>query len=128
MKKSIPFREYKKKARDFDKVTDNKTIEKVEDLFWKNISFSPPLYGSDMQMTLFDEGVKWNLNDLHTIMNDGLTSRIAGVNTPYLYIGSWKTLFAWHKEDLDLGAINFLHYGKPKFWYTIARSDAHKLE
>lgn len=32
MKKSIPFREYKKKARDFDKVTDNKTIEKVEDL------------------------------------------------------------------------------------------------
>ncbi|KAL4483909.1 hypothetical protein ABPG72_013915 [Tetrahymena utriculariae] len=128
MKKSIPFREYKKKARDFDKVTDNKTIEKVEDLFWKNISFSPPLYGSDMQMSLFDDGVKWNMKEMRTIMNDGLNSNISGVNTPYLYIGSWKTLFAWHKEDLDLGALNYLHYGKPKFWYCIARSDAHKLE
>lgn len=85
-------------------------------------------------MTLFDEGVEWNLNELPSILkyclihfhnfqvnswskqnkSDGLTSRIAGVNTPYLYIGCWKTLFAWHKEDLDLGAINFLHFGKPK--------------
>lgn len=32
MKKSIPFREYKKKSRDFDKVTEGKSIEKVEDM------------------------------------------------------------------------------------------------
>jgi len=67
-----------------------------------------------MEMSLFDEDAKWNLNSLHSILNDGLTSKIQGVNTPYLYIGSWKTLFAWHKEDLDLGAINYLHFGKPK--------------
>ena len=25
-------------------------------------------------------------------------------------------MFAWHKEDLDLGAINYHHYGKPKYY------------
>lgn len=43
-------------------------------------------------------------------------------------MGHWKTLFAWHKEDLDLGAINYLHYGKEKFWYAIPSEDSHYLE
>lgn len=61
----------------------------------------------------------WQLNDLNTILKKGISENIKGVNSSYCYIGSWKALFCWHKEDLDLDAINYLHFGKSKFWYCI---------
>lgn len=70
----------------------------------------------------------WNLNQLDSILMEGLSDQVKGVNTPYCYVGSWKALFCWHTEDLDLSAINFLHYGKPKFWYAIHQDDRHILE
>ncbi len=51
-----------------------------------------------------------------------------GVNTPYIYVGSWKTMFGWHKEDMDLNSINYLHLGKPKVWYGIDIQDNEKFE
>jgi len=39
MKKSIPFKEYKRKAMDFDKITEGKTPERVEDMV-RNLSLN----------------------------------------------------------------------------------------
>lgn len=88
-------------------------------MFYKNIAFSPPLYGADARSTLFDDDCQWNLGKVKNLLTDGVSGVISGVNNPYLYVGAWKTMFAWHREDMDLGAINYLHYGKPKFWYAV---------
>ena len=37
-------------------------------------------------------------------------------------------MFGWHKEDLDLYSINYLHHGKPKFWYSVNLSDNEAFE
>lgn len=109
-KKSLTLKEYKYKMGVFDKITDGLTADQVESMFWKNIVFSPPLYGADLLNTLMDEKAgPWNLNCLDSIMKDAISSNVKGVTNPYCYVGSWKTLFCWHKEDLDLSAINYLH-------------------
>ena len=70
--------------------------------------------------SLFDEGTSWNLRELNTLLNKGMGGdQISGVTQPYLYVGVWRSLFGWHKEDLDLYSINYLHSGAPKFWYTV---------
>lgn len=75
------------------------SADETEDYFWKNISFSPPLYGADVPHTLFDAGVKWNLNEINNLLKYGLENNLKGVNNSFCYYGSWKTCFAWHKED-----------------------------
>lgn len=56
------------------------------------------------------------------------TDHIPGVTEPYLYVGVWRSLFGWHKEDVDLYSINYLHYGKSKFWYSIDLDSTEKFE
>lgn len=70
----------------------------------------------------------WNLNKLDSVLNHAVNINVRGVTTSYCYIGSWKTLFCWHREDLDLSAINYLHEGKSKFWYSIPYNQSHILE
>jgi hypothetical protein len=66
---------------------------------------------------------------LDTILKRGLQSGgILGVTSPYIYAGAWKTLFAWHKEDMDLFSINYNHIGKQKFWYGVPLDENVKFE
>lgn len=100
-----------------------KESEELERKYWKNISFNQPLYGADIQGSLYDPDVRvWNINRLGTILDsveEEYGVSIPGVNTAYLYFGMWKTSFAWHTEDMDLYSINYLHFGAPKQWCVV---------
>ncbi|KEP47211.1 putative jumonji family transcription factor [Rhizoctonia solani 123E] len=104
----------------------------LERHFWRNCGLGKdPMYGADMQGTLFDPEMKtWNVaclpNLLERIMPGG--EKIPGVNTPYLYFGMWRATFAWHVEDMDLYSINYIHWGAPKYWYAIPSQRADAFE
>lgn len=120
---------FQTEAEKYCKITSSKTPNEVESLFWKSLKNSSPIYGADAPGSLFDSGVPWNLGELKTILNKGLgDQKIPGVTNPYVYVGSWKTMFGWHKEDMDLYSINYLHHGAPKFWYGVDLRDNKKFE
>ncbi|MGH0169395.1 UNVERIFIED_CONTAM: hypothetical protein FKN15_062045 [Acipenser sinensis] len=118
-KKPMTLREFRKIANS-DKFCNPHyaDFEELERKYWKNLTFNPPIYGADVNGTLYDPDItEWNIGHLNTILDtveleSGIT--IEGVNTPYLYFGMWKTTFAWHIEDMDLYSINYLHFGEPK--------------
>ncbi|KAG0169293.1 hypothetical protein DFQ28_003740 [Apophysomyces sp. BC1034] len=102
--------------------------KELERVYWRNLTFSPPMYGADMAGTLFDGSVdSWNVSKLDNILNQ-LGVVLPGVNAPYLYFGMWKATFPWHVEDMDLYSINYLHFGAPKQWYAIPTPYRKKFE
>ncbi|XP_059780746.1 lysine-specific demethylase 4C isoform X6 [Balaenoptera ricei] len=106
--------------------------EDLERKYWKNLTFVAPIYGADINGSIYDEGVdEWNIAHLNTVLDvveEECGISIEGVNTPYLYFGMWKTTFAWHTEDMDLYSINYLHFGEPKSWYAIPPEHGKRLE
>uniref|UniRef100_A0A673IET5 [histone H3]-trimethyl-L-lysine(9) demethylase n=1 Tax=Sinocyclocheilus rhinocerous TaxID=307959 RepID=A0A673IET5_9TELE len=132
-KKAMTVKEFRKTANS-DKFCSPRydDFDELERKYWKNLTFNPPIYGADVNGTLYDPDVKeWNVGHLNTILDtvehdSGIT--IEGVNTPYLYFGMWKTTFAWHTEDMDLYSINYLHFGEPKSWYCVPPEHGKRLE
>uniref|UniRef100_A0A4W4FLJ4 [histone H3]-trimethyl-L-lysine(9) demethylase n=1 Tax=Electrophorus electricus TaxID=8005 RepID=A0A4W4FLJ4_ELEEL len=132
-KKAMTVKEFRKTANS-DKFCSPRydDFEELERKYWKNVTFNPPIYGADVNGTLYDPDVnEWNIGRLRTILDtvesdSGIT--IEGVTTPYLYFGMWKTTFAWHTEDMDLYSINYLHFGEPKSWYTVPPEHGKRLE
>eukprot|EP01032_Pedospumella_encystans_P010296 gene10296-12047_t len=105
--------------------------------FWRSMGRQQaPLYGADLEGSLFDSSVsssglglqEWNfdagLNDLLRM----LPYKVPGVNTPMLYVGEWRAMFPFHVEDLDLYSINYLHTGAAKSWYSVAPSCRERFE
>uniref|UniRef100_A0A6Q2YQ32 [histone H3]-trimethyl-L-lysine(9) demethylase n=1 Tax=Esox lucius TaxID=8010 RepID=A0A6Q2YQ32_ESOLU len=132
-KKPMTVQEFRKTANT-DKFCNPRYVdfEELERKFWKNLTFNPPLYGADVNGTLYDPvSFSWNIGCLNTILDtvekeSGI--KIKGVNTPYLYFGMWKSTFAWHTEDMDLYSINYLHFGEPKSWYVVPPEHGKRLE
>ena len=100
----------------------------IERKFWRNLTFNPPLYGADTPGQLFDPSLDiWNVAALPSALN-AYSATIPGTNTPYLYVGMYKAMFAAHTEDQDLFSINYVHVGAPKQWYSIPPSQSSRFE
>ncbi|KFR11855.1 Lysine-specific demethylase 4C, partial [Opisthocomus hoazin] len=130
-KKPMTVKEFKQLANS-DKYCTPRCVdyEDLERKYWKNLTFVAPIYGADINGSIYDEGIEeWNIAHLNTILDvvgEDCGISIEGVNTPYLYFGMWKTTFAWHTEDMDLYSINYLHFGEPK--YAIPPEHGKRLE
>mmetsp|Transcript_22092 Transcript_22092/g.54079 ORF Transcript_22092/g.54079 Transcript_22092/m.54079 type:complete len:506 (+) Transcript_22092:269-1786(+) len=119
----------KKASRREQQNFEEKNFRELERSYWSNLSTrAPPLYGADSPGSLFDEKQEsWNCSKLGTIL-DLVKSDLPGVTLPMLYFGMWKAMFAWHVEDMNLFSINYLHFGKPKQWYSIPCSHYDQAE
>ncbi|XP_025939403.1 lysine-specific demethylase 4C isoform X11 [Apteryx rowi] len=132
-KKPMTVKEFRQLANS-DKYCTPRYIdyEDLERKYWKNLTFVAPIYGADINGSIYDEDIEeWNIAHLNTILDvvgEDCGISIEGVNTPYLYFGMWKTTFAWHTEDMDLYSINYLHFGEPKSWYAIPPEHGRRLE
>ena len=117
--------EYSKRTKASRKSFKAESIEEYEELFWSSLDQSPPLYGSDIKGSLFEDRDKagaWDLRHLSSCLSDGMGGvGLSGINMPYLYFGSFRTIFAWHVEDYNMSSINFQHLGSPKVWYGVSR-------
>nr|XP_013812979.1 PREDICTED: lysine-specific demethylase 4C [Apteryx mantelli mantelli] len=132
-KKPMTVKEFRQLANS-DKYCTPRYIdyEDLERKYWKNLTFVAPIYGADINGSIYDEDIEeWNIAHLNTILDvvgEDCGISIEGVNTPYLYFGMWKTTFAWHTEDMDLYSINYLHFGEPKSWYAIPPEHSKRVE
>lgn len=105
--------------------------------FWREIEADrarPPLYGADLDMSLFpppDVSPLWNLRRLPDLLRCGpasLPDGMRGITSPFVYFGQWRTVFPMHTEDMDLLSINYLHSGAPKQWYAVPSRLADLVE
>ncbi|MCP9261945.1 putative lysine-specific demethylase 4A [Dirofilaria immitis] len=128
---SITVREFRALAKKSPFPKGNLSPQEIERYYWKHVLQGEPVYGADSPGTICDTDLKeFNMNRLGTLLDmlDESGVKIKGVNTVYLYFGMWKTTFPWHPEDMDLYSINYVHFGKPKFWYAIATDSLNRFE
>ncbi|CAA0838763.1 transcription factor jumonji (jmjC) domain-containing protein [Striga hermonthica] len=131
--------------------------EQMEKKFWEIVEGSAGevevMYGSDLDTSVYGSGFPregdqrlasveadvwkeycsspWNLNNLPRLLGSMLRAvhqNIAGVMVPWLYIGMLFSSFCWHFEDHCFYSMNYLHWGEPKYWYSVPGNEADAFE
>ncbi|NXF18248.1 KDM4C demethylase, partial [Rhodinocichla rosea] len=94
--------------------------EDLERKYWKNLTFVAPIYGADINGSIYDEVCivfyEHGLALLMVVLDD-----IKGLFQPKLLYSFYFVLFY-----MDLYSINYLHFGEPK--YAIPPEHGKRLE
>ena len=101
-KSSISYDHFARAAEAYaqrENVPPDASHDALEDKFWSELmGAKPPLYGADLDASLFAPDLtEWNLNLLPDLLRQGpsrLRQKMAGINTPMLYLGSFRSLFS----------------------------------
>ncbi|KRX10970.1 hypothetical protein PPERSA_12094 [Pseudocohnilembus persalinus] len=77
----------------------------------------------------------WNLtningqkNSLFQFTKEQKNTSLSGITTPWVYLGMQFATFCFHTEDLWMYALNYMHFGEKKTWYTIPPQFKNKFE
>lgn len=73
----------------------------------------------------------WNLNNISSWPGSPIkyvTHAIDGINKPWVYHGMLFASFCWHREDIYLASINYLHEGADKQWYGVPGAKAKNFK
>lgn len=86
--------------------------------YWREMGIgSSAWYGADLKGSLFSPETKnWNTVTLPSLLKRlNLKKPLPGVNTSYLYFGSWRATFPWHVEDVSRSSLSipFTHDERP---------------
>ncbi|KAJ1480741.1 JmjC domain, hydroxylase-domain-containing protein [Baffinella frigidus] len=107
----------------------------IEHRFWASLGTEPangPVYATEHGCSLFDDAAgQWDLRNVKGLLQNNVRPPIPGVTTPTLVAGMWRTFSAWHTEDYDLLALNYLHPfqgAAGKHWYAIPASQHARFE
>ncbi|KAK1920650.1 JmjC domain, hydroxylase-domain-containing protein [Papiliotrema laurentii] len=88
--------------------------------------YATSLNGSVFPPTLQDPGVRWHMNYLSNPLQ--ALQRCEGINTSFIYLGSYGSSFEWHAEDLLSYSMNWVQWGADKLWYVVAPGDLEAWE
>ncbi|CAK77676.1 unnamed protein product (macronuclear) [Paramecium tetraurelia] len=117
-------------------------IRQNEIEFWSIVDFPDRYseveveYAADLLATKYATGyqdgqlgnlsnINKNCNSIFQVLQE--KSEMSGISVPWLYLGMKYANFCWHKEDLNLNSMNYMHAGAPKTWYAIPPSHSEKF-
>lgn len=84
----------------------------TEDTVWEKMGERKIKYAMENDFSCFGDFCKtfnWGkLTRDDSLIHKDLVPKCAGINTPYVYVGTPFTVFALHLEDGNLCAINYL--------------------
>lgn len=112
-------------------ISDNCTDREYIDAFWRSQGDQRSCrYGFIYKCrSIFNDKIKkMNVMRLYNPIESTFEDfQHFGVNRAMLIVAGPHTCFFWHDEELQLAAINYMHWGAPKIWIIIHRESITKF-